>query len=106
MSNTVETWKNRVTSWRASGQTAETFSEGRAWSPHTLRWWSSRFRRESANAATPVIRIAQLTRTPSVERGAIVVEALDARVRITVEAGAPAETVAAVLGFLVPREAR
>jgi hypothetical protein len=105
MSDTVETWKKRVASWRASGQTAEEFSEGRAWSPKTLRWWSSRLRREGASA-TPVVRIAQLVRSPAVERGAIVVEALDARVRVTVEAGAPAETVAAVLGIVVPREAR
>jgi hypothetical protein len=40
------------------------------------------------------------------DRGAIVVEAFDARVRITVEAGAPAETVAAVLGVIVPLEGR
>lgn len=105
MSDTVETWKKRVASWRASGETAEKFSEGRPWSPKTLRWWASRLGRESASAATPVIRVAQLVRSPAVERGAVVVETLDARVRITIEAGAPAETVAAVLGILVPREA-
>jgi hypothetical protein len=103
MSDTAETWKKRVASWRASGQTAEKFSEGRPWSPHTLRWWASRIGRE---LATPVVRVAQLVRTPAVERGAIVVEALDAHVRITIEAGASTETVAAVLGMLLPREAR
>lgn len=107
MSDTVETWKKRVASWRASGQTADEFSEGRPWSPKTLRWWSSRLRREGASAsATPIVRIAQLVRPPAVERGAVVVEALDARVRVTVEAGAPTETVAAVLGIVMPREAR
>jgi hypothetical protein len=108
MSDTVETWKKRVASWRASGQTAEQFSEGRPWSQNTLRWWASRLAREitSASAATPVVRIAQLVRSSATDRGAVVVEALDARIRITVEAGAPAETVAAVLGILVPRETR
>lgn len=108
MSDTVETWKKRVASWRASGETAEEFSEGRPWSPKTLRWWASRLGREGARgtAATPVVRVAQLMRSAAVERGAVVVEVLDARVRITVEAGAPAETVAAVLGILMPREAR
>ena len=36
----------------------------------------------------------------------VAVEAIDARVRITVEAGAPAETVTAVLGLLLPRGPR
>lgn len=104
MSDTVETWKKRVASWRASGQTAEEFSEGRPWSPKTLRWWSSRLGREAASV-TPVVRVAQLVRS-SAERGAVIVEALDARVRVTVEPGAPADTVATVLGIVVPREAR
>lgn len=104
MSDTVETWKKRVASWRASGQTAEEFSEGRAWSPKTLRWWSSRLGRDVASGP-PTVRIAQLVRSPTAERGAVIVEALDARVRVTVEPGAPADTVAAVLGILVPREA-
>jgi len=104
MSDTVETWKKRVASWRASGQTAEAFSEGRPWSPKTLRWWSSRLGREHARTP-PVIRVAQLVRSAPAERGAVVVEVLDARVRITVEAGAPAESVSAVLAILVPREA-
>jgi hypothetical protein len=106
MSDTAEAWKKRVASWRASGQTAEEFSQGRPWSPRTLRWWSSRLGRDDAREAPPVIRVAQLVRSPSVERGSVVVEVLDARVRITVEAGAPAETVSAVLGILVAREAR
>lgn len=109
MSDTVETWKKRVASWRASGQTAEEFSEGRPWSPKTLRWWSSRLGREASPGAVPVVRVAQLVRSSGPlehERGgSIVVEALDARLRITIEVGAERDTVAAVLGVLVP-EAR
>lgn len=109
MSDTVETWKKRVASWRASGETAEEFSEGRPWSPKTLRWWSSRLGRE--HVPPPVVRVAQLVRASGLpgerERGgSIVVEALDARLRITIEAGAERDTVAAVLGVLVPTEAR
>jgi len=104
MSDTAETWKKRVASWRASGQTAEEFSEGQPWSPKTLRWWSSRLGR-SAASKPPIVRVAQLVRSPAAERGAVIVEALDARVRVTVEAGAPADTVAAVLEILVRREA-
>lgn len=104
MSSTVETWKKRVASWRASGQSAEEFSEGRPWSPKTLRWWSSRLGREAASGP-PIVRVAQLVRSSAAERGAVIVEALDARVRVTVEPGAPADTVAAVLGILVARVA-
>ena len=107
MSDTVETWKKRVASWRASGQTAEEFSEGRPWSPKTLLWWSSRLGRGLATASpAPVVRIAQLVRSSvPVERergGSVVVEALDARLRITIEVGAGRDMVAAVLGVLVP----
>ena len=104
MTDTVETWKKRVASWRASGETAEEFSEGRPWSPKTLRWWASRLGRDGASA-TPIVRVAQLVRSPA-KRGAVIVEVLDARVRVTVEPGAPADTVGAVLGSLMPREAR
>ncbi len=105
MSDTVETWKKRVASWRASGETAEEFSEGRPWSSKTLRWWSSRLGRKTAVPAVPVVRVAQLVRSSVVERergGSIVVEALDARLRITIEVGAERDTVAVVLGVLVP----
>lgn len=109
MSDTVETWKKRVASWRASGQTAEEFSKGRPWSLSTLRWWSSRLGREASSRAVPVVRVAQLVRSsapPPRERGgSIVVELLDARLRITIELGADRDTVAAVLGALAP-EAR
>jgi hypothetical protein len=107
MSDTVEKWKKRVANWRASGRTAEAFSEGRPWSAKTLLWWSSRLARESASS--PVVRVAQLVRPAAGEaesRGAIVVEALDARLRITIEPGASPETVATVLGVLVTSEAR
>ena len=104
MSDTVETWKKRVASWRASGQSAEEFSDGRPWSPKTLRWWSSRLGRD-AGSRTPVVRVAQLVRSPAADRGAVIVEALDMRLRVTVEPGAPADTVAAVLEILMPREA-
>ncbi len=108
MSDTVETWKKRVASWRASGETAEEFSEGRPWSPKTLKWYASKLRGEVADASAPMVRVAQLVRSSSRSDtgGAIVVEAFDARVRITVEPRAPPETVAAVLGIMVPWEGR
>ena len=98
-------WRRRVASWRASGETAEEFSSGRGFSAGTLRWYSSRLARD-ADPARPVVRLARLVRLPAAEprdrRGGIVVELLDARARITVEAGVDRDsfaTVVAVLGM-------
>jgi hypothetical protein len=106
MSKTEEIWKERVARWRASRETAETFSAGREWSAKTLRWWSSRLGR---HAAPPVVRMAQLIRqtsSSSEHTGAIVVELLDSRVRVTIDPGAERETVTAVLDLLAVRGAR
>ena len=97
-------WQKRVSSWRASGETAAVFSARQGFSAHTLRWWSSRLGR---GASTPVVRMAQLVRSPARdprgERGAIVVEGLDQRVRITIETGADRDALAVVLGVVGSR---
>jgi hypothetical protein len=99
MSGTSAIWKKRVAEWRASGKTAEAFSVGRGWSAQTLRWWSSRLGRK---ASAPVVRVAQLVRTTASSSdargvGTVVVEELDARLRITIEAGADRDLVTTVL---------
>jgi hypothetical protein len=108
MSDTKEIWKKRVASWRASGKTAEKYSAGRGWSAGTLFWWSSRLGRE---AAPPTVRIAQLVRSPAPRSsgqpvGTIVIELLDARVRITVDTGVDRDTVMAVLESLTSQVTR
>jgi hypothetical protein len=105
MSDTETIWKQRVASWRASGETAETFSVGRGWSPKTLLWWSSRLQR---HMTPPVVRVAQLVRSaePAPREGSIVVEVLDARLRVTIEPGADRETVVMVLDRLASRADR
>lgn len=102
MSKKKEIWKKRVASWRASGETAKKYSAGRGWSPGTLLWWSSRLGRE---APSPPVRIAQVVRSSAphdrgASAGAITVELLDARVRITVDGSADREAVTAVLAML------
>jgi hypothetical protein len=102
MSEKKEIWKKRVTSWRASGETAKRYSAARGWSAGTLLWWSSRLRRE---AGPPTVRMAQLVRSsaPHDRRapdGAITVELLDARVRITIGGSADRDAVTAVLALL------
>lgn len=109
MANTAAIWKKRVASWRASGKTARAFSAGRGWSAGTLLWWSSRLRRD-ADRSAPEVRFAQVVRSAVPARGpgagAIVVEWLDARLRITIEPGANSDTLAAVLTLLAARADR
>jgi hypothetical protein len=103
MTEKKELWKKRVADWRASGETAKRYSAGRGWSAGTLLWWSSRLGREAP--PPPTVRIAQLVRSPvphdrGAAAGAIIIELLDARVRITVDGGADREAVTAVLAVL------
>lgn len=107
-------WKQRVASWRASGQSAERFSAGRGFAASTLKWWASELR-----DSVPIVRMAQVIRSSSDNavraRGAVVVEQLDTRVRITIEpggsvlasaeAGADRETFETVLALVCPSRA-
>lgn len=102
MSKKKAIWKKRVASWRASGETAKSYSAARGWSAGTLLWWSSRLGRE---AAPPAVRMAQLVRSAAshdreARGGAIMVELLDARVRITINADADRDAVVTVLALL------
>lgn len=98
-------WKQRVASWRASGETAERFAVGRGFAASTLRWWASKLRE---GGTTPIVRVAQLVRSSDSGRGrgAVVVEGLDTRVRVTIEAGADRETVATVLAIVAAPRSR
>ena len=68
-------WKQRVTSWRASGESAERYAIGRGFAASTLKWWASKLREENS---APIVRMAQLERsgTEGHRRGTIVVEGL------------------------------
>lgn len=104
MSDTARKWRQRVVGWRASGETAETYSTGRGFTAGTLRYWASRLRREDRGAG-PVVRLAQVVRVPStqrdeVPRGTAVIELLDARVRITVASDTDRAMLAMVLDVL------
>ena len=104
MSDTVAKWRQRVAGWRASGEDAETYSTGRGFTANTLRYWSSRLRREDRSAG-PVVRLAQVVHVPStqrneVPRGTAVIELIDARVRITVGSDTDRAVLAMVLDVL------
>jgi hypothetical protein len=103
----TETWKRRVASWRASGQTAVEFSARHGFAAATLRWWSSRLKGSSTAPAAPGVprvRLARVVRraVPPAPppRGEIVVDLLDLGARVTVEAGAKRETLQVVLAAL------
>jgi hypothetical protein len=107
MSDARTIWKQRLASWRASGESAEKFSAGRGYAASTLKWWASKLRSEAA--VTPVVRVAQLVRSPAERvgrQGSIIVEGLDRRVRITIEPGADRDALAVVLDMLGSRADR
>ncbi len=60
-----KTWEQRVAAWRASGQSARGFVEGRDYSVHMLRYWASRVEKEAA-APSPdaAVRLARVVVTP------------------------------------------
>jgi len=79
---------------------------GRGFAASTLKSWASRLRDDGS---TPIVRVAQVLRSGGDggrARGAVVVEGLDTRVRITIESGADRETVAMVLALVGPSRGR
>lgn len=104
MSDTATKWRKRVAGWRASHETAETYSTRHGFTTSSLRYWASRFRREDAIAG-PVVRLAQVVHAPATQRdevphGATVIELLDARVRITVASGTDRAMLTMILDVL------
>jgi len=104
-STTTQIWVERVAAWRASGEAAETFSRRGGYAASTLRWGASKLKREMAAppvAAPPAVQLARVVRTPAVtsteaRARAIVLEVVDAGVRIAIEPGADPATLAMVL---------
>ena len=104
-STTTEIWVERVAAWRASGERAEAFSRRGGYAASTLRWWASKLKREMAPPAVTApaaVQLARVVRTPPVAAGeardrAIVLEVVDAGVRIAIEPGADPRTLAMVL---------
>ena len=116
-------WGSRVAEWRASGETAEAFCARHGLVASTLRWWASQRKRDAlpevAAAAvlepahrrrrrkSDVVRLARVVRAASpsdvAQQGAIAIELLDARVRITVAVGADQKTLATVLDMVAAR---
>ena len=60
-----KTWEQRVAAWRASGESAQKFAEGRDYTVHMLRYWARRIDEEAAAASAPSIRLARVVRAPA-----------------------------------------
>lgn len=110
--DTTSRWQQRVARWRASGETAEAFSAGEGFAASTLRWWSSKLGREKAAArpssnAVGMVRLIRVPAAPPARpaAGAVVIDLVEARARITVEAGVDAGTLKTVLAALGVRGA-
>jgi hypothetical protein len=102
--DTREKWAERVAAWRASGETAPAFCEGKDYAPSTLRFWASRLGSLQRREATPDIRIARVTRAPAVAEvdSPIVVEL--GRARVGVRRGFDPDVLRAVIEVLDGRE--
>lgn len=55
MTDTEKKWSERVSAWRASGETAEEFAETAGFEPTTLRYWASRLKSRKAAAAPAAV---------------------------------------------------
>jgi hypothetical protein len=107
VSTTTEAWIQRVEAWRASGERAETFSRREGYAASTLRWWSSKLKRDLSAPTPPLpaseVRIARVVRetqpAPATSQGyGVMLEV--AGVRVGVAADADRATLAMVLDVL------
>lgn len=110
----ARTWEERVADWRASGQAAEEYCEGKGFSPGTLYRWSSRVRPPLGGAAerapappregVDLVRVvrapprAEAALAPAAVAGAVLLEVEG--VRVVVPPGTDAMTVRVVLEAL------
>ena len=92
---TAAVWSARVRAWRASGETANQFADGKGFAGSSLRFWATRLKSAPAPAMP---RIVQLV-TRRTEAGAeLLVEVGAARVRV--QRGFDRELLVEVVGAL------
>lgn len=100
-------WAARVEAWRASGERAADFCQGREYRAKNLQWWSSHLKRGRARAGdrvalARVVRAPEATRTP---RSSSIVVQLGAA-RVEVWSGADRAALELVLEALLSAAAR
>jgi hypothetical protein len=89
MTDTEAKWAERVRGWRASGQDATVFAEGRGFKASTLLVWASRLARARAGAVErrperpSAPRMVRIKRTAPAPRAALVVSIGSARIEVS-----------------------
>lgn len=88
-------WRQRVRAWRASGETAAQFAEGKGFAEATLRWWAWKLRGKVAPPAPAepiallrVVRSGDAGSPAELPRRASPIEIELGRARVSVGAGA------------------
>jgi hypothetical protein len=100
MSDARSFWKKHVIGWRASGGTTREYCERHGLSANSLKWWSSRLKRDG-EFPEAAMRWARVELAGAFTPRPIVVRV--GRARITVERGFDTETLAAVIAVLERR---
>lgn len=95
MSDARSLWKKHVIGWRASGETARRYSERHGLSANSLGWWASRLKRDG-EFSEAAMRWAKVELAAKARP--IVLRVRD--VRIAVERGFDADTLAEILAVL------
>lgn len=101
-------WSQRVSVWRASGQSASAFCEKHEYSAKSLQWWSSHLKRRgqlvaSGETRVKLARVVHGDRYTTSTAQSIVVCVGEARVEVT--AGADRATLELVFGALCETQA-
>src|SRR5437588_829101 len=97
-------WAERVSAWRASGETAEQFADRHGgYSGGTLRWWSSQLKRRALAPKPGTLARVEVRSRSSLPSG---VRLEVAGARIEVDAGFDADLLRAVVAALAPKDGR
>jgi hypothetical protein len=102
MAGTQEQWVERIEAWRASGASAAKFCEDRGYAASSLRYWSSRLKRERPSGAMRLARVEVVPATATAaaaQTAEIIVELRGARILVPASVDASAlRTVIEALG--------
>jgi hypothetical protein len=64
MTETETKWSERVKQWKASGESAKAFAQGREFKPSTLTYWAHRLRKMGRQAGAPLASEEPAKRPP------------------------------------------
>lgn len=79
--STAAIWSERVRAWRASGETASVFAEGKGFAGSTLRFWATRLKSAPLPSAPRIVQlVARSAAAPAAPE--LFVEVGAARVRV------------------------